>query len=202
MSSYGPFILPPVGQRTRRLGAAALLALGALALAVPTATAQQAQTQPQLPQQPGAQQGLPSDARTQTHGDWTTVCRDNAQGGENCIMVQGVTSNQSGERVMEVIVGRLRSSGQLGMVITLPLAISLPPGATVGIDQAQPETYAFQRCLPTGCQIEMLLDETLIERMKRGSRGGVAFRDLSGQSITIPFSLTGFTAAFNVVAGQ
>lgn len=201
MSHTPVFVRSPL--RPGRLCPAALFALAALMLAPASVFAQQLQTQPGTPQQPGAgQQGLPSDARTETHGDWTTVCRDRPEGGENCIMVQGVTSNQSGQRVMEVIVGRLRKSGQLGMVITLPLGISLPPGATVGIDQAEPETYAFQRCLPTGCQIEMLLDDTIIERMKRGNRGGVAFRDLSGQSITIPFSLNGFTAAFNVVAPQ
>ena len=179
--------------RCRRL--TAILGLAASLLGAPAA----AQQAPQQPQQ--GQPGQPAP-RSQVFGDWTTICRARPEGGENCVMGQTVTNQSEGEArpIMEVVVGRLQDGGGFGMRITLPLGITLAGGATVGVDQNNPDQYAFQRCIPTGCQIDILLDEARVAQLQRGAQGSITFRDFSGQPVTLPFSLSGFTAAFNLVA--
>ena len=185
----------PFVSHCRRLATALALASGLIGL---PAAAQQAQQQPQqtAPGQPAS--------RSEVFGDWTTLCRARPDGsGENCVMGQTVSNQSDGESrpVMEVVIGRIQNTNTFGMRITLPLGITLTGGAAIGVDQNAPQQHAFQRCIPSGCMIEFLLEQAQITQFQRGVSGNITFQDFSGQPITLPFSLRGFTAAFNLVSG-
>ena len=182
----------------RRMATAFAFAAGLISL---PAVAQQA---PQPGQQP-AQPGQPAP-RSEVFGDWTAICRARPDGsGENCVMGQTVSNQSDGGEarpLMQVVVGRLQETGGFGMRINIALAMGLtvPTGVSVGVDQNNPVQHPIQRCIPAGCEINIVLDQAQIAQFQRGVSGNITFQDFAGQPITLPFSLRGFTAAFNLVS--
>ena len=56
---------------------------------------------------------------------------------------------------------------------------------------------AAERCLPDGCKFGLALEKDRLWTFKAGNAGRVVFQDAGGRNINVPFSLKGFTAAFN-----
>ena len=116
-------------------------------------------------------------------------------------MVQQPVS-ESGEPVMAVAVGRVPGNPNPGMIILLPLGISLPPGVELRIDGGAEIEAPVERCQRQGCQVEMLLEPDLLTSLKAGSRVTVDFqvhRQEGLQRVRVPISLLGFTAALSEV---
>ena len=107
--------------------------------------------------------------------------------------------DQNGNRVVLAVVGRLPNIDVPGLLILLPLGISLPPGTFLKIDQGEERRVPVERCESQGCRIELLLDDDLLARLKAGSRATVGFHVYDGQGkrprVDVPISLIGFSAA-------
>ena len=97
---------------------------------------------------------------------------------------------------MQLAVGLWGTELQRGIIITLPLGVILPPGIRMEIDGENIGSAPFYRCAPNGCQARIPLQEELLNRLKAGSAGNIYFREVNGQDVPIPFSLSGFTAGF------
>jgi invasion protein IalB len=112
---------------------------------------------------------------------------------------------ENGRPVMAVAVGKVPGNPNPGMIILLPLGISLPPGVELRIDGGAEIAAHVERCERQGCQVEMLLKPDLLARLKGGSQATVDFhvhRQDGLQRVRVPFSLLGFTAALNDVVGS
>lgn len=147
-----------------------------------------------------AQQGntSPDGARTvATHADWTVRCGPNPQNQEEvCYMVQQVTSKETGRGVLQLAIGKFGPEKRDLALITLPLGVRLPPGLAIEVTGRERRTLPFERCLRTGCQAQLLIDDSVLTEFKAGIDGRILFYDLNGNPGALPFSLQGFTAAF------
>lgn len=177
------------------LAGAAILAVGA-AGGSSAAFAQAAGDAPPAPQAPAPLPPGPRDGKVLQ--DWRLHCRLAQPDREVCEMRQSIV-NENGDRVVLAVVGRLPNSDAPGLLILVPLGILLPPGTFLRIDQGEETRVPVARCEREGCQIELLLDDDLLPRLKAGTRAVVSFHvdDGRGQRVRVdvPISLIGFSAA-------
>lgn len=137
----------------------------------------------------------------QTFKDWTARCEESPGSAvERCFIFQNLVLKESGQRLVHVAVGYLAADGRPAAVITLPLGISLPLGASISVDGGTPENIVIERCDASGCIGTIRLSDALVAELKRGREARVAFHDGSRRRIAVPVSLLGFTAGFNALS--
>ena len=148
--------------------------------------------------------GLPLSASAapkdgQTFQDWIIRCSERAEtvAVEPCVMRQSVLPREGERPIMQIMVGILKDNRRPGVIITVPLGVRLPPGLSLRIDQSEEIRMAYHRCVLRGCQSQLILTEQLEAVLKAGLQGEVTFRGGAGRSISVLFSLKGFTAALN-----
>ena len=190
-------------ENRRRCGAtpairAALAGAAILAIGLGSGRAALAQATGDAPAAPQAAAPPPGPRDGEVVQDWTLRCQLRQPEQEICDMRQQIV-NQNGDRVVLAVVGRLPGVDVPGLLIMLPLGISLPPGASLKIDQGEESRIAIERCESQGCRIELLLDDDLLPRLKAGGRAIVGFHVYDGQGqrarVDVPISLIGFSAA-------
>lgn len=143
-------------------------------------------------------------AANPSHGqnfrNWTARC-EAAPGSavERCFIFQNLVLKESGKRVVHMAVGYLAADGKPVAVITMPLGISLPLGATVSVDGGAPEDIVIERCDANGCVGTVRLSEAMVGELKRGREARITFHDSARRRIAVPVSLMGFTAGFNAL---
>lgn len=133
----------------------------------------------------------------QSFKNWTARC-ELPQGSsvERCFIFQNLVLKESGQRLVHMAVGYLAANGQAAAVVTLPLGISLPPGAGISVDGSDPVDMVIERCDTNGCVGALALDDALIAQLKRGREARITFHDGTRRRIAVPVSLMGFTAGF------
>lgn len=136
----------------------------------------------------------------QSFKDWTARC-EQAPGTSlpRCFIFQNLVLKESGQRLVHMAVGYLAANGQASAVITMPLGISLPPGATISVDHAPPQRIVIERCDTNGCVGTAALSDQMVAALKRGREARISFHDASRRRIAVPVSLLGFTAGFNAL---
>jgi invasion protein IalB len=129
--------------------------------------------------------------------DWTLKCAT-PQGApaEQCILVQDRLNPENQQPIMQVAVGFWGPERHRGLVITLPLGVTLPQGIQLEVDDTVISKAPYVTCTPNGCQAHMPLDDALLQSMKSGQQGKVVFANARGQAVPVAFSLSGFTAGF------
>ena len=132
--------------------------------------------------------------------DWTLKCAT-PQGApaEQCILVQDRMDPENQQPIMQVAVGFWGPERHRGLVITLPLGVTLPHGIELQIDNTVISKAPYVTCTPNGCQSHMPLDDALLQTMKSGQQGKVVLANARGQAVPVSFSLSGFTAGFTKV---
>ncbi len=134
----------------------------------------------------------------QTFKDWTARCEQTPGSSmERCFIFQNLVLKESGQRLVHMAVGYLAANGQAAAVITMPLGISLPPGAAISVDGGAPQTIVIERCDSDGCIGAVALSDRVIADLKRGREARISFHDGTRRRIAVPVSLFGFTAGFN-----
>jgi invasion protein IalB len=118
----------------------------------------------------------------QTFKDWTA---------------QNLVLKESGQRLVHMAVGYLAANGRAAAVVTMPLGISLPPGATISVDSDAPREIVIERCDNNGCVGAVTLSGGFVAQLKRGREARISFHDGTRRRIAVPVSLLGFTAGFN-----
>lgn len=131
-----------------------------------------------------------------THQDWQILC-EAGPGGETCFISQAA-SDDTGEPVMQIMVGRL--DGENVMVVYLPLGIDLRPGMLFQIGDTVQREFPFQTCLPNGCRVITRVDSEMLAAMRAGTTFLVGVLPLESDRVAvIEGSLMGFTAGFREV---
>jgi len=143
-----------------------------------------------------AQQDMPEPEEVARHGDWSVQCFPPDQGGQrHCEAVQLVAEEGSDQPLIRVAVGKAAGDGRAILQFIVPLGTQLQRGFKFSVDGGAPRQLMATTCLPFGCIVEMPLDSTWLNSMRRGVAGSLAVVDLRNQEVGIPISLTGFTAA-------
>lgn len=146
----------------------------------------------------------PTPRNGKQYEDWTLRCgQANEQAPEACEMFQQHVNPETEKVVLHAAIGKLPNNDAPGMLLVLPLGISLPPGVFIKVDEGEAQAVPVERCTPDGCRVELLLDTPFLNQLKAGTTMTVVFHvyDQQGQRerVGVPVSLLGFTAALNEV---
>ncbi len=143
-------------------------------------------------------------AEATTYNDWTLNCGVQSESGARvCEMYQTIFTDETRTNpILTVVVGYPQAGNDPGMLLVLPLGISLPAGVFLQIDQSEPQPVPVERCEPDGCRIELLLPSAYLDALKAGAQATVYAHDGQRQRFAVTFSLSGFTAGLNAIAAN
>jgi invasion protein IalB len=135
----------------------------------------------------------------QKFGSWTVGCEDN---GKICHIGQKIVTKEGGQLLLELGVGIAHTpdgSKMPRMIILAPLGVLLPQQMILQVDQKQPVKLPFLQCAPAGCRVVVTLEDEALQTLKAGSEAKFTFYAPNGKPITVPISLSGFTAGYTAV---
>ncbi len=131
------------------------------------------------------------------YGDWQIRCQAEVGApAEQCALVQNVQAQDRANIALSVVFIRTADEQVQILRVLAPLAILLPPGLGLSIDNAEVGAAGFVRCLATGCVAEVRLDDGLIERFEAGTTATFSIFRTPEEGIGIPISLEGFSEGF------
>ena len=136
----------------------------------------------------------------EVYQDWTVVCDTRTDGGaETCIIVQQKNRKETEQLMLRIEIGVTDDSGQAVLIATAPLGVSLPFGLHMQVDEQEAVRFRFGSCLPLGCVVGANLTEQHMIDFKRGNEAKFTFQGNQTQRVTVPISLSGFTAALGAI---
>ena len=138
--------------------------IAALLTAVLVATLMAAPASAQTQQAPAAPAQPAQDV--QIFKDWFLRCGNTPQGEERCVLFQDLVDQNSQQPLMQIAVGLWGPEKLRGVIITLPLGITLPPGLELKIDTQAITRAQFFQCAQNGCQSRLPLTDELLAKMK------------------------------------
>jgi invasion protein IalB len=135
-----------------------------------------------------------------THGDWQLRC-DTPPGAksEQCALVQNVTAEDRPNVGLSIIVLKLADNKNRLLRILAPLGVLLPAGLGLRIDDADVGRVGFVRCVPDGCVAEVVMDDTLLGKLKSGKSAVFIIFQTPEEGIGIPVSLNGFSPGLDAL---
>jgi invasion protein IalB len=141
--------------------------------------------------------GLAQGVVKAQYGDWQMSC-DTPPGAsfEQCAIIQNVTAEDQPNVGLSVIVLKTADRQARLLRVLAPLGVLLPNGLGLNIDGADIGRVAFVRCLPNGCVAEVVLDDTLIQKLSTGQNAIFVVFKTPEEGIGIPVSLNGFADGF------
>ncbi|MDP6184722.1 MAG: invasion associated locus B family protein, partial [Gammaproteobacteria bacterium] len=120
-------------------------------------------------------------------GNWRVNCEIDEQAArQGCFIVQNVVLREGGQRVLQFAIGFVEDTPDPIALLTLPLGISLPPGARIQIDEREATRIAIERCEPNGCRAGMKLNDEILGSLRAGNQISVTFYDAKRQPIEVP----------------
>ena len=147
--------------------------------------------------------GLASSAAPQgvirsVHNDWQIRC-DTPPGAktEQCALIQSVTAEDRPNIGMTVIILKTVDKKTRLMRVIAPPGVLLPSGLGLKIDNAEIGRAGFVRCVPNGCVAEVIMDDTLIGKLRTGQSATFIIFQTPEEGIGFPISLKGFGEGFD-----
>src|SRR3569833_1039034 len=145
---------------------------------------------------------LPSFATAQgvvkaQYGDWQMSC-DTPPGAsfEQCAIIQNVTAEDQPNVGLSVIVLKTADQKARLLRVLAPLGVLLPNGLGLNIDGTDMGRVAFVRCLPTGCDAVVVMDDAQLKQLSEGKTAIFVVFKTPEEGIGIPVSLKGFADGF------
>jgi invasion protein IalB len=132
------------------------------------------------------------------HGDWQIRCETppGAQS-EQCALFQSVVAEDRANVGITVLVLKTADQKSRLMRVQAPLGVLLPAGLGLKIDQVDVGRAGFVRCLPRGCYAEVVMDDTLIGKMRTGQTATFFIFQTPEEGIGFPMGLKGFGEGYD-----
>ncbi|OYW60743.1 MAG: invasion-associated locus B family protein [Rhizobiales bacterium 17-65-6] len=145
---------------------------------------------------PAAAQGVVK----QVFNDWQIRC-DTPPGaqGEQCVLLQSVQAEDRPNVGLTVIILKTADGKSRLLRVLAPLGVLIPSGLGLKIDDQDVGRAGFVRCLPNGCVAEVVMDDTLIGRLRQGKMATFIIFQTPEEGIGIPLSLNGFGPGFDAL---
>nr|WP_246374923.1 invasion associated locus B family protein [Pseudochelatococcus contaminans] len=135
-----------------------------------------------------------------THGEWQMRCETPpGASAEQCALVQNVAAEDRPNITLLVIVLKTADNKSRLLRVVAPLGVLLPAGLGLKIDQTDVGRAGFVRCLNTGCIAEVVMDDTLLDRLKQGQTATFIVFQTPEEGIGIPVTLDGFSPGFDAL---
>jgi invasion protein IalB len=132
-----------------------------------------------------------------TFGDWQLRCETPAGAkNEQCALVQSVAAEDRPNITLLVIVLKTADGKSRLLRVVAPLGVLLPAGLGLKIDQTDVGRAGFVRCLTTGCVAEVVMEDTLLDQLRKGQTATFIVFQTPEEGIGIPVSLNGFGPGF------
>ena len=137
----------------------------------------------------------------ETHGDWQINCIRQA-GVDNCSLYQ-LLKDENGNPTAEITILTLPkgSKAQAGVTLVTPLGTLLTAQAALRVDNGKVRRYPYSWCDRGGCYARFGLTSADIAGFKRGAGATLSLVAIAAadKPLTLPMSLTGFTAGWNAL---
>jgi len=132
------------------------------------------------------------------HKDWQIRC-DTPPGAksEQCALIQSVVAEDRANVGLTVIVLKTADQKSRLMRVVAPLGVLLPSGLGLKIDNDDIGRAGFVRCLPNGCIAEVVMDDTLIGKLRNGKMATFIIFQTPEEGIGFPVSLAGFGEGYD-----
>lgn len=128
-----------------------------------------------------------------SHGDWQMRCETPPGArAEQCALVQNVAAEDRPNVTLLVIALKTADAQNRLLRVVAPLGILLPAGLGLRIDDKDIGRAGFVRCLNTGCIAEVVMDEGLVDNLRKGQTATFIVFQTPEEGIGIPVSLAGF----------
>jgi invasion protein IalB len=140
-----------------------------------------------------ASQAFAQGAVKSVHGDWQIRCETppGAQS-EQCALFQSVVAEDRANVGITVLVLKTADQKSRLMRVQAPLGVLLPAGLGLKIDNADVGRAGFVRCLPRGCYAEVVMDDTLVGKLRTGQTATFFIFQTPEEGIGFPLGLKGF----------
>ncbi len=150
---------------------------------------------------PTAEDGPGSVYTHSEHNDWEVRCIRTEAGNDPCQLYQ-LLEDPNDNPVSEINVFPINDDAveaAAGATVVTPLETLLTAQLAFQIDSAQPRQYPFAWCSQIGCFARLGFADADVEALKAGSEARIMIRPVAApdQMVTLPVSLSGFTAAFD-----
>jgi invasion protein IalB len=132
------------------------------------------------------------------HNDWQIRC-DSPPGAQSdqCALIQSVTAEDRPNIGLTVIVLRTADKKARLMRVIAPPGVLLPSGLGLKVDNTEIGRAGFVRCVPNGCVAEVILDDSLIGKLRSGQSATFIIFQTPEEGIGFPISLKGFGEGFD-----
>lgn len=128
-----------------------------------------------------------------THGAWQVSCRTPPGAKEEkCALVQSVTAEDRTNVGLTVVFYKAIGEDKKLMRVVVPLGVLLPTGLGLKIDGQDVGNAPFLKCSKRGCVAEVVLQDDIIAKMKKGTTAMFIIFDTPEAGIGIPVALQGF----------
>ena len=135
-------------------------------------------------------------------GDWQVRCYPMASASP-CDMFQQQNDPQSQQRILALSLAYIPHLDRHAIQISVPLGISVPPGAILHTASFSTPLMPYRRCDRGGCYVEMLIDNSTIDQLSHaGDSAMVKITADDGKNYDLKLSLNGFAAAHDSMAEQ
>lgn len=130
---------------------------------------------------------------------WATFCSSSTRGAAaSCQLVQRAISAQT-RRPIAALTLRFPAGGAANLLISAPVGVSLAQGVSFDVDGNGKQSLPFDICDPSSCYASTPLSAALLSAMQAGQKFNITVANEQKKTMTIPFSLAGFTASYNSV---
>jgi len=155
------------------------------------------QVQAQAASQEAARAAMgPGSVVRETHGAWQVSCHTPAGAKEEkCALVQRVTAEDRPNVGLTVLFYRAIGEDKKLLRVMVPLGVLLPTGLGLKIDGQDVGNAPFLSCSRRGCVAEVVLQNEVIAKMKKGKTAVFIIFDTPEAGIGIPVALQGFSEA-------
>lgn len=116
-----------------------------------------------------------------------------------CGMLQSTSSSERKNIALTLVMGTSKQGDKTVtmMRILVPIGVYLPLGIALEIDGAPVGRVPFIRCLPQICTAFAETTAETLGKMRKGAKANFIIYEAPGVGLTLPISLSGFTAAYN-----
>jgi invasion protein IalB len=132
------------------------------------------------------------------HGDWQIRCETppGAQS-EQCALFQSVVAEDRANVGITVLVLKTADQKARLMRVQAPLGVLLPAGLGLKVDNQDVGRAGFVRCLPRGCYAEVVMDDTLVNKLRTGQTATFFIFQTPEEGIGFPLGLKGFGEGYD-----
>jgi invasion protein IalB len=142
----------------------------------------------------------PSGTPAPAQPGWAARCSSPSRDAPlECAMEQNATLTKTGQLVLLINIRVPGDTRAPVALVQLPLGLSLQAGAKLQVDDGKAVDLPIQTCENRGCYASIPLAPDMLAAMRSGKQLKVVFQDLAKETITIPLSLTDFSAIYDKI---